>query len=127
MTKNINNDSTEHEVILEGIHLDLTDNLKQVVNEKVERLFRHEERIVRIKVDLEHDNTQSHDQLFTAKGHIEIHGPNMNVAVQSHDCLKAVDEMIDKLDRMIRRRARLEKVKRNHPHEVEIPAELPKV
>ena len=127
MTKNIHNDSKRHEVIIEGIHLDLTDNLKQVVTEKVERLFRHEERIIRIIVDLEHDNTQSHDKLFTAKGHIEIHGPNMNVAVQSHDCLKAVDEMIDKLDRMIRRRSRLARVKRNHPHEVEIPADLPKV
>ncbi len=127
MTKNIHNDSTKNEVILKGIHLDLTENLKQVVNEKVERLFKHEERIVRIRVDLEHDNTQSHNQQFTAKGHIEIHGPDMIVAVQSHDCLKAVDEMVDKLDRMIRRRSRMERVKRNHPHDVDIPAELPKV
>jgi putative sigma-54 modulation protein len=38
---------------------------------------------------------------------------------------KAVDMLIDKLNRMLRRRARLFKVKRKHPHPVEIDAMLP--
>jgi hypothetical protein len=36
--------------------------------------------------------------------------------------------LVDKLDRKLRRRSRLLKVKRHHPHEIEIPyASLPKI
>ncbi len=123
----MNNTSSKHEVILKGVHLDLTEALKSIAEEKVSRLFRHEDRIVRIRVELEHDKTRAKEKEFVAKGHIEIHGPTMNAAVASDDCLKSLDQLVDKLDRMIRRRSRLRISKRRHPHAVEIPAELPKV
>ena len=123
----MHNTSSNHEVILKGVHLDLTESLKSIANEKVSRLFRHEERIVRIRVELEYDKTGSRDKEFLAKGHIEIQGPSMNATVASDDCLKSLDQLVDKLDRMIRRRSRLRRVKRKHPHGVEIPAEIPKV
>jgi putative sigma-54 modulation protein len=46
--------------------------------------------------------------------------------VASDDCHKAVDLLVDKLDRMLRRRARMFKVKRKHPHAVELGVLLPK-
>jgi putative sigma-54 modulation protein len=121
-----NNHVNGHDLILTGIHLELTDALKNITSEKVSRLFRHEERIVRIRVELEYDKTKGRDNEFIAKGHIEIQGPNFNASVSSDDCLKSLDLLVDKLDRMLRRRSRMRKVKRNHPHAVEIPAELPK-
>jgi putative sigma-54 modulation protein len=123
----MNNTSSNHEVILKGVHLDLTESLKSIANEKVSRLFRHEDRIVRIRVELEHDKTTTKDKEFLAKGHIEIQGPSLNATVATEDCLKSLDQLVDKLDRMIRRRSRLRRVKRKHPHGVEIPAEIPKV
>ena len=45
--------ANNHDLIITGIHMDLTDSLKQNVTEKAERLFRHEDRIIRIKVELE--------------------------------------------------------------------------
>lgn len=123
----MNNTSSKHEVILKGVHLDLTEALKSIAQEKVSRLFRHEERIDRIRIELEHDKTKSIDKEFIAKGHIEIHGPSMIASVASEDCLKSLDQLVDKLDRMIRRRSRLRISKRRHPHGVEIPATLPKV
>jgi putative sigma-54 modulation protein len=123
----MNNTSSNHEVILKGVHLDLTESLKSIANEKVSRLFRHEERIVRIRIELEYDKTGAKDKEFLAKGHIEIQGPSMNATVATDDCLKSLDQLVDKLDRMIRRRSRLRRVKRKHPHGVEIPAEIPKV
>ena len=35
------NENTPHEVIVTGIHLELTPSLKAYVKEKMERLFRH--------------------------------------------------------------------------------------
>jgi putative sigma-54 modulation protein len=122
----MNRQNHTHDLIVSGIHLELTPSLKTFVQEKAERLFRHEERIVRVRIELESDAKQAVATRFVAKGHIEIHGPDMNASVPSHDMHKAVDMLIDKLDRMLRRRARLFKVKRKHPHAVEFDAMLPK-
>jgi len=122
----MNRTANNHEVIVSGIHLDLTSSLKFYVNEKVERLLRHEERIVRIKVELEYDGKNDVAHPFIAKGHIVIHGPDMNCSVATDDCHKSVDLLVDRLDRMLRRRARLFKVKRKHPHAIEFAALLPK-
>ena len=120
--------ANNHDLIITGIHMDLTDSLKQNVTEKAERLFRHEDRIIRIKVELECDHTKNGaEHEFIAKGHIEINGPSMNVSVRNEDCHKAIDLLVDKLDRMLRRRSRLRRVKRKDTPEVDIPANLPKV
>jgi putative sigma-54 modulation protein len=120
------NSQNNHELIVSGIHLDLTPSLKTFVREKSERLFRHEERIVRIRVELECDRDQATATRFKAKGHVVIHGPDMNAAVEADECHKAISMLIDKLDRMLARRHQLLRVKRNHPHPVELTAALPK-
>ena len=120
------NSQNNHEVIVSGIHLELTPSLKTFVNEKAGRLFRHEERIVRIRVELECDRNALIGTQFKAKGHIQIHGPDMNATVQSDECHKAISMLVDKLDRMLQRRHQLHRVKRNHPHAVEFNSALPK-
>lgn len=123
----MNNINPSHEVIVSGIHLELTPAIKSFVQEKMERLFRHEERIVRVRVELECDANQLPDQKFKAKGRIEIQGPDMNASVVADDCYKSVDLLVDKLDNLLRRRAGQSKDKRNHPHPVELEGiELPK-
>ena len=64
----MNSSPNGHELIVSGIHLDLTPSLKFYVNEKVDRLFRHEERIVRIRVELEFDGKNIVAHPFIAKG-----------------------------------------------------------
>ena len=116
----------DHEIIISGLHLDLTDALKATVSEKMEKLFRHENQIIRIRIELEYNSNVTRQKEYIAKGHIEINGPDMIASVESEDLYKSIDLLASKLDRMIRRRSRLKKVKRNHPHDVEIPAEIPK-
>jgi putative sigma-54 modulation protein len=113
------NRQNNHELIVSGIHLDLTPSLKTYVREKTDRLFRHEERILRIRVELECDSKEAVDSRFKAKGHMVINGPEINATVSSDECHKAISLLTDKLDRMLRRRARLQKEKRNHPHTIE--------
>lgn len=120
------NSQNQHELIVSGIHLELTPSLKTFVREKAERLFRHEERIVRLRVELECDRTVTVGNQFKAKGHIQIQGPDMNATVEADECHKAVSMLIDKLDRMLQRRHQLTRVKRNHPHAVDLEADIPK-
>ncbi|MCH8475260.1 MAG: ribosome-associated translation inhibitor RaiA [Opitutales bacterium] len=119
--------SNENELILTGRHIELTDALKEFVEEKADKLFRHEERIIRIRFELDIDKNHHKDRPFIAKGIIEINGPQMVVTEATHDMHKSIDEVVNKLDRKIRRRCRMERVKRKHPHEVELDAQLPKV
>ena len=115
------NDNRANELIVSGIHMDLTPSIKTFVHDKTERLFRHEEQIVRVRVEVEFDQKQDPEHRFTAKGHIEINGPDMNASVTTNEAHKAVALVTEKLDRMLRRRSRYFKVKR---HRTGIKADL---
>ncbi|MFQ3225897.1 MAG: putative sigma-54 modulation protein [Lentimonas sp.] len=117
----------QHDVIISGLNMDLTDAIKNVVEQKVEKLFEHEERIVRMRVELEYDPHHStHHNEFIAKGHLEVRGNDHNAHAETDDLYKSIDEMVNKLDRMLRRRSRLQKVKRKDVHVIDIPGEIPK-
>ena len=118
---------TNQELIISGVHLDLTESLKETVAEKAEKLFNHEDHIIRGRIELEYNQNKTHAEEFIAKGHIEINGPALIVSVATDDMHKSIDQLMDKLDRKLRRRSRLSRVKRKQTAEVEIPAELPKV
>jgi len=121
----MNRQNHMHEVIVSGIHMDLSPSLKTFVQDKTERLFRHQERIIRIRVELECDPKQAVANRFTAKGHIQINGPDMNASVSSDECHKATAMLIDKLDRMLERRARMFKAKRHQNRAIDIEAAMP--
>lgn len=127
MSSHKNHTPAEPRIIVRGVHLDLTNALKSTAEGKAARLLRHQEHIIRVRLDLEYDKTRDPRQAFIAKGHLEIRGPDLLASVASDDLHKSLDELIDKLDRMLRKRAGAAKTKRRHPHGVEIPAELPKV
>lgn len=116
----------QHDVIISGVHLELTEALKNMVHEKVEKLFEHEDRIIRMRVELEYNQNITREKEFIAKGHLEVRGNDHVVSVETDDLYKSIDLMVQKLDRMLRRRSRLDKVKRKHPHSIDIPAAIPK-
>ena len=120
-------DTNPHEIIVSGIHVELTQALKAYVVDKMQRLFTHESQIVRIRVEIEFDDRKAKEDRFTAKAHVQIHGPDANISVTSDDAYKSIDLLVDKLDRKILSRASIQKEKRNHPHEVELETTLPKV
>ncbi|ACB77689.1 ribosome hibernation-promoting factor, HPF/YfiA family [Opitutus terrae] len=120
------NQEYPRELIISGIHFDLTPSLKTFVQEKAERLFRHHERIIRLRVALDYEQRRPGYAWFTAKGQLASHGRELCASVASPDCHQSLSLLIDKLDRMLRRCAVTAKAKRNHPHLVEFPVALPK-
>lgn len=115
-----------NDIILSGSNLDLTDSLKYIVHEKMQKLFDHEPQIVRLRVDLAHQNSSNHETQFVAQGVIEIRGNDLVATVSTDDLYKSIDLLENKLDRMLRRRSRLRVVKRKQPHALDIPSEIPK-
>ena len=116
-----------NDVIISGNNVELTGGLRDAVQSKMSRLFAHEGNIIRIRVELILDETRSVGEQQIARALIEIKGNDMVVSVASDDMYKSIDLIVDKLDRKLRRRSRLERVKRKQTHDVDIPADLPKV
>jgi len=119
------NNENPPSVIVSGIHFDLTPSLKTFVQQKAWRLFRHGERVIRIRVELEHEKRHGLSW-FVAKGHVSSHGWDLNASVDTDECHKSILLLVGKLDRMLRQRAIFRKESRNHPHGVELAAALPK-
>ena len=112
---------------ISGHHLDVTPALRNYVTSKLDRITRHFDQVVDVKVLLTVENLKEKQSRQRAECNVHVKG-NAMFAESSHaDMYAAVDELVDKLDRSIRRRSRLHKEKRNHPHEVELEAALPKV
>lgn len=88
-------------IIVRGIHVTLTPTLSAMMEEKAERLLRHNSHIIRVRLDLEFDQSKDVNHRFIAKGQIEIDGPNLVASAESEDGYKSVDQLIDKLDRLL--------------------------
>jgi putative sigma-54 modulation protein len=116
MINNHASETTTHpassKLLLRGVHLSLTDAMRDALHSKVDRLLRHEPRIDRVRIDLELDATRGRE-VFVAKGHIEIGGPDLLASVAAEDGYKAADLLIDKLDRLLRRRSSVFKARRH--------------
>jgi putative sigma-54 modulation protein len=95
---------TDSKLLLRGIHLGLNDAAKTFIETKAERLLRHEPEILRLRIDVERD-VRGRNPVFTAKGRIEIAGPDLVASVTTPVALASVSLLIDKLDRMLRKRA----------------------
>lgn len=95
--------SNEPKLILRGIHVSLTDAMKATLAAKAERLFRHEPRAMRIRINVERD-LRGGTRSFVAKGRIELPGPDMTASVRMEDAYAAINLLHDKLDRMLRKR-----------------------
>lgn len=113
-------------IIVSGKHVELTEAIKQSVYEKAERLFRHESQIVRLRVEVDRIDAAAKEESFSARGKIEIHGPDLVASATHQDLYKAILMMVERLDSMLSKRSCLMRVKRRHPHRIEFPVSLPK-
>jgi putative sigma-54 modulation protein len=94
-------ENMEKDIIVSGVHLTLTEALKQNVHGKAEKLFRHGDGIIRIRIELQHEQSKDHSSEFVAKGHVEIHGPDIIATAASEDLYKSIDALMQKLDRQL--------------------------
>jgi putative sigma-54 modulation protein len=114
-------------IIMQGIHVELTAAMQNVIREKCLVLLRHNEWIIRINVRLHQDQTRGNKHHYTATAQVEVRGPDVVATVKGDDAYNVIDGLVEKLDEQLRERHERRKDKRNHPRDIEIDAELPKV
>jgi putative sigma-54 modulation protein len=88
---------------ISGHHLDVTPALRGYVTSKLERISRHFDQMVDIKVLLTVDNLKEKDQRQKAECNIHVKGKDLFAECAHADLYAAVDELADKLDRQVLR------------------------
>ena len=90
--------------VIRGVQLDLTDALRQSAINKTAPLFRHNENIDSIYIDIELDHSRGAAERFVAKGHIELGGANLVASARGENAYKTLDLLVDAFDALLRSR-----------------------
>ena len=120
-------DDISSKIILQGIHIDLTEAMQNVMREKFAVLLRHNDYIVRINVRLHQDQRMGNEHHYTGTAQIEISGPDLVASAEGKDAYDVLDVLVDKLDRQLEKRHGKRKDSRNHPTSLDIDVDLPKM
>lgn len=126
MKPNNLSENLEAKIIMQGIHIQLTEALQNAIRDKLGRLLRHNDEIIRINVRLHQDQTLGTEHHYTVTAQVEIRGPDLVASVDGKEPYDLLDALAEKLDHLLERRHGKRKDKRNHPHEIELDASLPK-
>ncbi|HLR16823.1 MAG TPA: ribosome-associated translation inhibitor RaiA [Alcanivoracaceae bacterium] len=81
-----------------GRHINVTDALRSYVNDKFARIDRHTDDITSVKVTLSPE-PNSHK----AESAIRVAGGELFASAEAHDMYAAIDLLIDKMDRQVRK------------------------
>lgn len=86
---------------ISGHHLDVTPALRNYVTGKLDRITRHFDQVVDVKVILTVENLREKERRQRAECNIRVKGNDMFAESSHADLYAAVDELVDKLDRQV--------------------------
>ena len=99
---------------ISGHHLEVTPSLRTYVTTKLDRIKRHFDQVVDIKVLLTLENLKEKELRQKAECNIRVKGIDLFAESAHEDLYAAVDELVDKLDRqVVRHKDRLQ----SHNHD----------
>ncbi|GBU15292.1 ribosomal subunit interface protein [Polaromonas sp.] len=86
-----------------GHHLEVTPSLRGYVTSKLERINRHFDQVVDMRVLLTVDNMKEKERRQRAECSLHVKGRDLFAESSHADLYAAVDELSDKLDRQVAR------------------------
>ena len=92
---------------LTGHHVDITDALRNYVNEKMARVERHFDNVTNVHVVLSVEKLRQ-----KAEATVHVSGGNIFANAEHEDMYAAIDALTDKLDRQVKKHK--EKMKDHH-------------
>lgn len=114
-------------IYVQGIHFDLTEAMRLAIADKFRPVMRRTPEVVRLNVRLAQDQKLGGVLHYSGTAQLEIRGPDLIAHAEGTDPYVILDELVEKLDHLVERRQGRRKDKRNHPHDIELEANLPKV
>ena len=84
------------QINITGHHIELTDSLRDYVNEKMTKLERHFDHITNVQVTLTVEKLRQ-----KAEANVHISGADLHAQAENEDMYRSIDSLLDKLDRQI--------------------------
>jgi putative sigma-54 modulation protein len=98
------------QINLTGHHIDITDSLRSYVDEKMERIERHFDKVTNTHVILTVEGNR-----HKAEATISMRGNNVFAESTEENMYTAIDNLVDKLDRQVKKHK--EKITDHHQKE----------
>jgi putative sigma-54 modulation protein len=86
---------------ISGHHLEVTPALRTYVTTKLDRITRHFDQVVDVKVLLTVEKQKEKEKRQRAECNIHVKGSDLFAESSHEDLYAAVDELVDKLDRQV--------------------------
>ena len=99
---------------ISGHHLEVTPALRSYVTSKLDRIVRHFDQVVDVKVLLTVEKQKEKEGRQRAECTIHVKGSDIFAESSDADLYAAIDELVDKLDRQV---VRYKDRKQDHHHE----------
>ena len=97
------------QISLTGHHIDITDSLRNYVEAKFERLERHFDHVSNVHVILGVEKLRQ-----KAEATLHVSGADVFAESEQEDMYAAIDSLVDKLDRQVKKHKEKSKNHRNH-------------
>ncbi|MDO7612921.1 MAG: ribosome-associated translation inhibitor RaiA [Crocinitomicaceae bacterium] len=111
-------------IIISGIRFKISDNVKNVIQHKCEKLLKHQRLISSLRFELQKNlNSSTNQYEFAVTGHMKIKGLVSVFHAESDSVYKSIDELISKLDRSIRKDSRILKKQRRYNKDPNLPVQ----
>lgn len=91
------------QVIISAKNVTLTSSMSTLAAEKLERLDRFWSALIRCRVEVIVNRRHKHGEIFAVYGWVEVPGHDLRATVESSDFRSAIDELYDKLERLVKR------------------------
>ena len=86
---------------ISGHHIDVTPALRNYVTGKLDRITRHFDQMVDVRVLLTVENMKEKEKRQRAECNIRVKGSDLFAESAHEDLYAAVDELVDKMDRQV--------------------------
>jgi putative sigma-54 modulation protein len=86
---------------ISGHHLDVSPALRMYVTQKLDRITRHFDQLVDVRVLLTIEKQREKEQRQRAECSVRVKGNDIYAQAMHADLYAAVDELVDKLDRQV--------------------------
>ena len=86
---------------ISGHHLEVTPALRNYVTTKLDRITRHFDQVVDVKVLLTVENQKEKERRQKAEVTLHVKGRDIFVEQSAGDLYAAIDQLMDKLDRQV--------------------------
>ena len=106
------------QINLTGHHIEITDSLRDYVNEKVGRLEKHFEKVSNTHVILSVENVRQ-----KAEATVNMSGNSIFAEATEDDMYASIDSLVNKLDRQVKKHK--EKLKNHLHHKTKAITDIP--